>query len=483
MAKALMPSKATPSRIKAHKCLKLVRVRDAFADDVVGKVIDASGMSGPDRAFATLLVMGVVQSQGALDAVIDRFVDKPEALRPDVRDALRLSTYEIVFLGKSPHAAVDQGVELVKAVQPRAAGLANAVLRKVAASRGDFPYGDPASSLSAYSLLHAFPEWLAEKLISQLGAGRAHAFMVASNKPAPTFVAVSSIRNVRQTERALARMDPGMSPVRLGGIDVDGCFRLSDPRVVATDGFARLVRGGAVLVSDASAQLIAQLACKAALQSCKAYKRKPESCLELCAGRGTKTLLLQSGMNRALGSQFSRYVAVDNVAFKAGLLRERAQEYGVNVTESLCGDVADLRSVLSRGAGNACDGQAAPAAGGAYDLVFLDAPCTGLGTLRRHPEIRWRVTPKAVDEAARLDAILVREASRLVSPGGVLAYSTCTVTREEDEQVVEAFLSSAEGSRFKLLPPVGKPVLRLHLEEGGHDAHFAAFFVNERPAS
>ena len=165
-------SKASPARLAALDVVRAVRERDAFAQDVIGTRIDRSDLSSEDRAFATKLALGVVSATGTLDEIIDRALNAPSDVKPDVRDALRVSTYEIIFLGKTPHAAVDQGVELVRSFAMSASGLANAVLRKIVLMRQAFPFGDPMRDPEALARLHAFPLWLARKLIVRRGPGQ-----------------------------------------------------------------------------------------------------------------------------------------------------------------------------------------------------------------------------------------------------------------------------------------------------------------------
>lgn len=467
-------SRASAARVKAYECLKAVRERDAFAGDLIDKIIDGSRLDAPDRAFATRLVLGVVSMRGALDAVLDSCMRSPKDVEPDVRDALRISAYEILFLGKSPHAAVDQGVELVRRVRPRAAGVANAVLRKAVRAASSFPFGDPAKDAGAYALSKGFPVWLVEKLFSDLGAEAADAFVTASNEPAPVFVGVNPLRgDTEKTVRELERLGTSVEPVVVEGVEVADCFKLGNPKSLADGRFAALASKGRVLVSDAAAQAIAQLAVASAVTAAPGRDANDAaaavsagvrdaaglSCLELCAGRGTKTVLLERDAFRMTGSQFGRFVAVDNVAFKARLLSDRAKRYGLSVTESLCADALDMGGVVEKES---------------FDLVFLDSPCSGLGTLRRHPEIRWRITPDVIDEAAALDARLIEAAASYVRPGGVLVYSTCTVTREENALVVKAFLEGASGAGFGLVPVGGRPAFATYLALGGCDAHFCA---------
>ena len=251
-------SKASPARLAALDVVRAVRERDAFAQDVIGTRIDRSDLSSEDRAFATKLALGVVSATGTLDEIIDRALNAPSDVKPDVRDALRVSTYEIIFLGKTPHAAVDQGVELVRSFAMSASGLANAVLRKIVLMRQAFPFGDPMRDPEALARLHAFPLWLARKLIVDLGPQEALDFMRASNEQAPLFIAVNAAKTSDEAlVKAFDKLDEGLDPVSVDGVSVAGCYRVLDTRALLLPEVKRMFSQGKILVTDAASQLVA----------------------------------------------------------------------------------------------------------------------------------------------------------------------------------------------------------------------------------
>ena len=445
---------ASPARQAALRVTSIVRERDAFAQELIHKYIDSSRMSREDRAFATRLTLGVVSSYGTLDDVINRCLDRVSDINDDVRDALRISTYEIIFLKKEPHAAVSQGVELVKTIAPKASGLANAVLRRIADKAHKFPFGDPRTDIEAFARLHAFPEWLAKRALLDLGPEATRDYLAGSNEPAPLFVAINAAKadeaEVVETIVA-AHGDP--VAVSVNGGDIPGCYCLSEGRVLFDGRVRHMIQTGQLLVSDASSQQIARLVLT---------EEKPASLLEVGAGRGTKTVLIQSDAQRRYGSQIDEYVTVDNLEFKTNITAERAEEYGIHVSESITGDATVLDDVVGERA---------------FDVVFIDAPCSGLGTLRRHPEIRWRLNPEKIDEFAKTGLALLKSASTHVTPGGSIVFSTCTITRAENIDVVKAFLASDEGASFALAPIGGAPCFNPALKPGSPDAHFAVRLV------
>jgi 16S rRNA (cytosine967-C5)-methyltransferase len=447
-------SRLNGGRLVAARVGAAVQQRRAFTADVLETHLRQAKLSRADGAFARMLALGVTSTVGTLDETIDRCLKSPRDIQDDVRDCLRVSTYEILFLQKAGHAAVDQGVELVRAVQPKASRLANAVLRKIVAAAGEFPYGDPATDDAALARSRGFPLWLAQALISWMGRDEAARFMRACNQPAPVFFAVNACRAQEDDVRsAFAQEGVLLEPVRLNakGDHVPGCLHAPTQQAVGThaarEGFAE----GTLLVSDAAAQAIAQLALPGA---------KPRRFLEVGSGRGTKTILLQSGAQRAYGEQMS-LVALDAHGFKADVLRKRALAYGIELEDAACADARKIPEGL-----------------GVFDAVFVDAPCSGLGTLRRHPEIRWRLAESDIAAMANVSLDILCGASTCVTPGGRLVFATCTVAPQENEHVLKRFLESAEGGAFRIEPcPVNalsKLFFKTRLVEGGCDAHFAA---------
>lgn len=443
----------SPARTLALRVSTAARERDAFVADVLDGQLSRSTLTPEDRAFARVLALGVATTWGTLDEVIDRFVHAPGDVAPDVRDALRISAYEILFLQKEGHAAVDQGVELVRSVQPKAAGLANAVLRRVVERRVDFPFGDPATDAAAFARKYGFPQWICRQLEELYGHDGAEEFMRASNEAPPLFLAVNTCKaQDKSVADAFAAGGIELTPVRFGGAPLAGCYR-APSTAVATSVTNQLFAEGALLVSDAAAQAVATLSLPAT---------KPASFLEIGSGRGTKTILLQSGAMRTYGSQM-QLTCVDSFEFKNNLLSTRAQQYGAEIHDVVNADARDLSGAL---------------AGQLFDAVLVDAPCSGLGTLRRHPEIRWKLTRDKVNTLSNQAYAMLVEAARYVAPGGQLTYSTCTITPQENELVIKEFLESKVGQGFGLIPTPSPGISDFYfkppLVRGGCDAHFAA---------
>ncbi len=445
---------ASASRVAAAQVVGRVRERAAYAHEVLATVVGRAGLTAEDAAFATRLAYGTLQTEGTLDEALGRYL-AGKKVEPRVRDALRLAAYELIFMKTPSRAAVHQGVELVRSARPQAAGLANAVLRRLADDVPEFPWGDPATDTAALARLYGHPLWLAEMWVRELGRDAAEQVMCADNEPAPLYLAINPFgAGVEEARRAL-RADGA----QLRACPVEGCLEAADPGAAVR---GNALKDGMAVACDAGAQLVSRFV----------PVTPGAQVVEIGAGRGTKTLLLQA---RAVESGGPAHIsAIDLHEFKVRLLKERMDLLGVPDVSAVVADATDLDGV-----------EGVPAAGGA-DAVLVDAPCSGLGTLRRHPEKRWRVTTGDVDALAELGSRLLEGAARLVRPGGFVVYSTCTIARRENEDVITSFLGGELGSLFDVDPLAGEVPgewSRFATEEGyfrslpspgGPDGHFAA---------
>lgn len=438
-------ARATAARRCALALLGERRRRDARARDLLRGSEAISALPERDRAFATRLVLGATAAEGMLDRAIDAHLRRGARLEPRVRDALRLAAFELLYLGERADVAVSQGVELVRGVAPRAAGLANAVLRRVAernvatlvAARARVEGG--SFGVSDLALVGALPEWLCGRALASLGPADAAAWAAGALGPAGAWVAAN--RSRLSVAEALALLaEAGCEPVPG---PVAGSFLLGAPARLAPSGLVERVD---VLPCDLAAQEVALAAAPA-----------PGSrALEVGQGRGTKTVLLEGAAVAAGGP--CEIVSVEVDPRKSALAARRMEAAGVagHVTcvaadgRALGGD--DLPDVLL----------------GSFDLVFVDAPCTGTGTLARHPEIVWSLSPDAPGELAMLQGEILRAAAARVAPGGRLVYATCSVLAEEDERALDAFLASEPGAGFELVAASRTPV------RPNTDTHFHA---------
>ncbi len=444
----------SPARRCALRVLKRVRMRDAWVRETLTADLAAHELEPQESALASRLVLGVAAMQGTLDSVLDRFLAKPRDVEPVVRDALRLAAYEILFMSTPNHAAVDQGVQAVRFARPRASGLANAVLRRLSLNADQFPWGDPETDDEALATLTGHPLWLVQRLKKDLGHERARIMLDADNTPPPLHVMLNPFKGDLETALAALRED-GAEPTLC---DPVGCILIGS-HVNAVRGSA--LADGLVLVADRGAQIAASVM----------PARTGGLILDVAAGRGTKTVALQAKALREGGA--ASVIATDLHDFKVDILRKRMNDLLVPGVEAVVADAARpeiLKSVVGERE---------------VDAVLVDAPCSGLGTLRRHPEKRWRLKPEDIDGLASLGSEMLEASARVVRSGGSVVYSTCTVTRQENDQVIDSFLAR-HGEEFRLVDVsdlVPEDLRRFITqegwfqsisEEGGPDGHFVA---------
>jgi 16S rRNA (cytosine967-C5)-methyltransferase len=390
----------------------LVRIDEgAYAHIVVPTMLAQSGLHDRDRAFATDLVYGTVRAQRRLDDLLARVVKRSmRRLDPPVLAALRLGAYQLVH-GVPAHAAVGETVTALVARSPRARGFVNANLR--ALTRLGPPWPEPESESVALS----YPAWLVERLRHELGVEPARAALVAMNEPA----AVTLRPNPqRVTSDALE------AELRAVGAEVERGALVPDALVVRGIGDpARLpaVRDGRATPQDQGSQAVVL-----------ALAPEPgERIADLAAAPGGKATAIGERVGNA-GS----VAALDVDAGRVRLLAAGAARLGLDHVAAVLGD-----------------GRAVPFRDHSFDRVLLDAPCSGIGVLRRRPDARWRLQEAAIPELAQLQQALLRAAAGLVRPGGVLVYSVCTLTTEETTGIDE--WAAAHLPEFDALAAPGAP--------------------------
>jgi 16S rRNA (cytosine967-C5)-methyltransferase len=396
---------------------------------------DVGALAPRDRAFLHELVLGTLRRRGALDHALAGLLDQPFArLAPPAREVLRLGAYQVLHLRVPDRAAVSESVDLARAACPRQAGLVNAVLRRLARA-GPPPLPDPAREPERWLVTEgSLPAWLAERWLRSLGPAGAVARARAFLEPAP----VAFRFNPRRPDAAEVARVAGLAwePLALP----EACR--------ATAGApATLVAEGWLYVQDQGSQLVARLAGGGGIR------------LDACAAPGSKTTLLAD-----LAGDRGRVVAAD-------VSRRRLRSLGEAVARWGCGNVSLL----------AADGRQPPFRAETLDAVLLDAPCSGLGTLGRHPDIRWRARAEDIAGHAGRQAELLRALAPLVRPGGALVYAVCSGEPEEGEAVADAFRAEHPRWRPAELPAWSAPFhgpgpgrVATRPEEHGGDAFFAA---------
>jgi 16S rRNA (cytosine967-C5)-methyltransferase len=445
------------ARTLAYQILLHLDRSSSHPDRLIRSMLDRhSRMEERERALMTELVYGVLRWQGRLDWHIDRLSSvKPAKVNPSVRLLLRLALYQILFLDRVPsHASVNETVKMAKGSQPsHVVGFVNAILREAIRreSRWTFPSmeEDPEGCLAVAT---SHPPWLVRRLLQQYGFDEARKICEANNSVAPMVLRVNTLAaTASEVLKWLEEQEIAASPspylpeaVRISGLRRDVSH-------------LEIFRKGWVQVQDEASQLVSLLA----------SPRPGERVMDLCAGFGGKSTHLAILMENR-----GKITAVDKSAWKLEDLRENAARQGVDIIDTHACDALDL----------------SPEGAGTYDRVILDAPCTGSGTIRRNPDIKWRCHPKDPFRSSRVQSSLLDHAALFVNPGGVLIYSTCSIFDEESTQVAAQFGEShPEWSREPAVdfipescrPFEDGPYLRTWPHRHGTDGFFVARWRNQ----
>jgi len=413
--------RVSAARGAAFEVLRRVEDEGAFASVLLASA--GEELRADDRALCYELVLGVLRRQLWLDKLIEHYA-KRDASRLDapVRRALRLGLYQLRFLTRIPaSAAVNESVNLAHEARLRsAATFINAVLRRATREPDYDPATGETSELERIAVATSHPAWLIERWINSFGAQEAESFARANNLTPPVAFRVNSLR---------AKGEEVFERLRGAGVEVVPSQIAPEAwRVGATNGGAsgvsllRALAGeGVIYMQDEASQLVAHVV----------GARVGERVLDVCAAPGSKTTQIA-----ALSDDKAFVVAGDLYARRLRTLSESAARQ----------DLQNVRAVVYD-----AEGSPLPFAAGAFERVFVDAPCTGTGTLRHNPEIRWRITHADIGALAARQRRILAHAARTVAVGGRLVYSTCSVEVEENEEVVASFLEMY--GAFKLIRP------------------------------
>ncbi|RII28929.1 MAG: 16S rRNA (cytosine(967)-C(5))-methyltransferase RsmB [Geobacter sp.] len=440
----------TTSRSAAFEILLRIEKERSYADILLDHELTHGTLQGPDRGLLTELVYGVLRRQGTLDHVIDQFASqKTGRLERSVHILLRLGIYQLLYLDRVPTAAaVHATVELAKTLAPRASGFINAVLRQTDRERQNIRFPDPVNKPAAYlAAAWSEPAWLTARWLEQLGMEEAESLARTMVEPAPLTIRVNTLRATRDELQArLADEGADTTPCRYSP---DGLRIVSPVAIGRLAGF----REGLFTVQDESSQLAAIFLSPA----------PGERILDLCAAPGGKTTYLAQLMGNS-----GTVLASDIGARKLRLVEETARRLGINTITTSSIDATKPPT---------------PLAGERFDRILVDAPCSGLGVIRRNPEGKWWKSPADITALARTQRTILRNAARILPAGGTILYGVCTTDREENEAVIEDFLSEQSGFVLEDLRELFPDHRELFTEEGyfrswphrhGMDGFFAA---------
>jgi len=416
------PMQVSPARRAAFEILRRVEQEAAYASALLGAL--DQHLRADDRALCHELVLGVSRHRLWLDRVLEHFANRSvEEFDLPVKVALRIGLYQLRFLTRvPPSAGVNESVNLVRAARLKsAAALVNAVLRRATREPDYDPttnVEDPAERLSIET---SHPQWLIERWINSFGFDETAGLARANNQAAPVAfrLTVKACKRKESSRRILEELELSAGRTLPSGI-APGAWRLNenstDPIGESVDArglLHKLSREGLIYFQDEASQLVAQL-----------LATEPhDRVLDVCAAPGSKTTLVA-----ALAPE-ATIIAGDLHEHRIRTLRELAKIQAINGIRTIVHDAT----------------RALPFAEGSFDRVLVDAPCSGTGTLRRNPELRWRLTPRDITELQSKQKQILGNAAMMVRPGGLILYSTCAIETDENESVIASFVQSHSG--------------------------------------
>ena len=417
-------SDAKKVRQIAAEILYRVESQKAYADLLLDHHLRSDDINDADRGLLTELTYGTLRWRGKIDGKLAPLLKRSLAdTDPFIRNLLRITLYQLLFLDKIPaYAAVNEAVEIAKVTKPKSAGFVNGVLRSLLRqlAKGE-QSGEIENAAANLAEAYSHPQWLVDRWREVFGEAQAMALMLANNQRTPLVVRV----NLRKTSR-----EELLDSWRAAGIAADAgtaspqAIRL--PTGVSVEALPGFTEGLFQVQSEAS-QLVSYLV----------GPEPGEIILDACAAPGGKTTHLAESIDDQ-----GKIIALDTSARGVERIAENAQRLGLISIHAQCANA---------------DKPLAENLAGPYDRILVDAPCSGLGTLRSHPEIKWQRDDHDIVRLAALQARILQAVARYLKPGGVLVYSTCTLTVEENQQVVEHFLEA--NKQFELtdaaryLPP------------------------------
>ncbi|MBE9546868.1 MAG: 16S rRNA (cytosine(967)-C(5))-methyltransferase RsmB [Proteobacteria bacterium] len=427
----------------------------SFAEPILDSFLSRNILANiHDRRLLTQLVYGTLRMRGHLDWVIRHlYRGRMESMDAGIKNILRTGLYQLMFTDRIPEfAAVDEAVKITEKAYPGRSGLVNAILRNAIRKKGDFEYPaidkDPSSHIS---IVHSHPLWMVKRWLNIFGIEETLEICKANNEIPPLTLRINRLKTDR--DELLKELSGEGLTVRPTEFSPDGIILSNPPAPVRETKYYKI---GYIQIQDEASQLISLL-----------VNPKPgERIMDICAGIGGKTTHM-AGMMRNSGS----ILALDISRKKIESSKALSKRLGATIIDTLVGDAAsEPEKPLHE----------------KFDHVLVDAPCSGLGTLRRNPEIKWRLLPEDLKSLPPLQKRILNSAGRYLKSGGTLIYSTCTIMPEENEEVIKAFLSDNSG--FEQIHPPASINSKMTDKEGffrtyphrhGTDGFFGAVLLKK----
>lgn len=387
----------------AVKILNRVERTDSYLDKLLDAELKANDLSDPDKSLMAEIVHGVIRWQGRLDWVLTGFThgNFPKS-EINVKNAFRVALYQILFLNQVPHyAAVNESVEFVKKIRgEKSANLVNAVLRNIIRSLDGIHYPKEEEVVQYLSVYYSHPQWMVKRWLARFGKEEVEKLLIANNEVPGLTLRINKLRI--QAAEFLALLDQQKIPYQ-GSSLIDHFIKV---RSLSGISQMDLFRKGFFSIQDESAALPILL-----------LSPKPgERVIDMCAAPGGKTTFIGEMMQNS-----GDIIAVDKYESKLQFIRMSCERLGIRNVQPVVADASEFQTE-------------------AADKVLLDAPCSGLGVLRKKPDIKWKRDIEDIARLVRQQTKLLERAAELLRPGGVLVYSTCTTEPEENTLLVRSFL-------------------------------------------
>lgn len=400
------------ARLIAVKTLFDIEVKKSFSNIKLNQYFRQYNPEPIDRAFATEILYGTIRWKLKIDYIIQKFSRLDiNRISPWVLSCIRTGVYQIFFMDKVPEfAAVNQAVELVKIKDKKSSSFVNGVLRNILRNKDEFNKIDVKDRIKRLSIEYSHPEWFVDRFTRIYGEDFVKALMSIDNTPPELIVRVNTLK-CRKAELAKLLTSKGIECI-------DG--RLDESLILK--GFSSIERSeefkkGLFTIQDESSMLAAKVL----------DPRKNDRIIDLCSAPGGKSTHMAQLMENS-----GEIISFDIHEHKLSLIRENAKRLGINIIKTRLKDSTVFDEEYKDYG----------------DKVLLDAPCSGLGLLRKKPEIRWSVQPRDIMELQKIQMEIINNASKYVKKEGTLVYSTCTISQEENEEIIQNFLKDNEN--FKL---------------------------------
>lgn len=414
--------------------LNRIEKESAFAEPLLDARLGDDTINNPgDRRLLTQIVYGTLRMQGRIDWIIRHlYAGRFASMNPGIKNILRSALYQLLFTDRLPdYAVVNEAVKAAGKRHPGREGLVNAVLRNAIRKKDAIPYPDPQKEPSLYvSVMHSHPLWLVGMWIKALGLEEATELCRANNEIPPLTMRVNSIKKNRREAMARISSEGGEAGETL--FSPDGLTLTTPAPALRNAGY---YREGLVHPQDEASQLISLLV----------DPQPGQSVLDMCAGFGGKTTHLSALMKNS-----GRIAAVDINGNKLAALKGLSLKLGATNIDTLTADAA---------------GDLGLPAGELFDRILVDVPCSGLGTLRRNPEIKWRLKAEDLEEYTSLQRKILSNASRYLKKKGIIVYSTCTINAAENEGIINEFMAGHGG--YELVCPKSRLIDGNLIDERG----------------